>query len=74
MSVHSSRQHWLVAEWLGRSVTVRFRVDDVLGKSQYNDLEVAIERLCKLSRLHNFVMCGVPDQAQAMPARRARQR
>ena len=43
-SVHSSRQHWLVAEWLGRSVTVRVRVDNVLGKSQYNrnDLEVAI--------------------------------
>ena len=40
--VHSSRQHWLVAEWLGRSVTVRVRVDNVLGKSQYNDLEVAI--------------------------------
>ena len=47
-SVHSSRQYWLVAEWLGPSVTLRVRVDNVLGKSQYNDLEVAIERLGKL--------------------------
>ena len=68
--MHRSRQQWLVAEWLGPSLTVRVRVrvrarewgsslfflwyfpsfffsvlkyhDNVLGKSQYNDMEVAI--------------------------------